>query len=120
MVTDSMSFEQLCELFNYLPKNRPISTDEVAEMTGLASNTLEQHRFKGTGPRFFSPPGTRRVWYSERDILAWLASGARTSTSDTPQEPKPVKEPKPLGPVQRKRQEFWAREEARKAAQQTA
>lgn len=81
MVTDSMSFEQLCELFNYLPKNRPISTDEVAEMTGLASNTLEQHRHKGTGPRFFNPKGTRRVWYSERDILAWLASGARTSTS---------------------------------------
>ncbi len=82
MTADAMTFEQPCELFNYIPKNRPISTEEVSEITGLACNTLEQHRFKGTGPRFFfSPPGTRRIWYSERDLLHWFASGARTSTS---------------------------------------
>ncbi len=81
MTADEMTFEQLCELFNYIPKNRPLSTEQVSDITGLACNTLEQHRFKGTGPRFFSPPGTRRVWYSERDVLAWLASGARYSTS---------------------------------------
>lgn len=50
MTADTLSFEQLCELFNYAPKNRPLSTEEVSEFTGLAPNTLEQHRFKGTGP----------------------------------------------------------------------
>lgn len=49
MNADSLSFEQLCELFNYTPKNRPLSTDEIAEFFGVARNTLEQHRLKGTG-----------------------------------------------------------------------
>lgn len=81
MQTANMSFEQLCELFNYSPKKRPLRTDDLVDLTGLARNTWEQHRHKGTGPRFFTPPGTRCVFYAERDVLAWLASGARTSTS---------------------------------------
>lgn len=84
MSSDPSSFEQLCALFNYTPKGRPLDTKEVAELLGLAPNTLEQYRLKGTSLRSFSPPGTRRVWYSERDVLAWLASGARYSTSETP------------------------------------
>lgn len=86
MTADSLSFEQLCALFNYTPKNRPLSTDEVADFLGVARNTLEQHRLKGTGPRYFQPPGTRKVWYFEHDLLAWFASGARTSTSQQPGE----------------------------------
>jgi hypothetical protein len=77
-----MSFEQLCELFAYIPKNRPLDTKEAAELLGAHYNTLEQYRFRGEGPRYFSPPGTRRVWYSEVDVLRWLASGARHSTSE--------------------------------------
>jgi hypothetical protein len=46
MTADEMTFEQLCELFNYIPKNRPLSTEQVSDITGLACNTLEQHRFK--------------------------------------------------------------------------
>lgn len=84
MQADTLTFEQLCSVFNYTPKNRPLSTDEVADFLGVARNTLEQHRLKGTGPRYLQPPGTRRVWYSERDMLAWLASGARNSTSQQP------------------------------------
>jgi len=84
MNTDTLTFEQLAELFNYTPKSRPLSTDEVADFLGVARNTLEQHRLKGTGPRYFQPPGTRRVWYLERDMLLWLVSGARTSTSQEP------------------------------------
>lgn len=84
MDNTDLSFEQLCELFNYTPKNRPLSTDEVAEFLGVMRNTLEQHRLKGTGPRYFQPPGTRKVWYLERDMLLWLLSGARTSTSQQP------------------------------------
>lgn len=77
-----MSFEQLCELFAYNPKRRPLDTKEVAELLGVHFNTMEQYRFRGEGPRYFSPPGTRRVWYAELDVLRWLASGARQSTSE--------------------------------------
>lgn len=77
-----MSFEQLCELFAYVPKRRPLDTKEVSEVLGIHYNTIEQYRFRGEGPRYFSPPGTRRVWYAELDVLRWLASGARQSTSE--------------------------------------
>lgn len=77
-----MTFDQLCELFAYTPKRRPLESDEVAELLGVHSNTVRQYRFRGEGPRFFSPPGTRRVWYAELDVLRWLASGARQSTSE--------------------------------------
>lgn len=76
------TFEQLCELFNYEPKGRPLDTREVAGVLGVHPNTVDQYRFRGEGPRFFSPSGTRRVWYAERDVLAWLASGAKRSTSE--------------------------------------
>lgn len=76
-----MTFEQLCELFTYTPKGRPIDTGEAAEILKVHPGTLEQYRFRGEGPRFFSPPGTRRVWYAEIDVLRWLVSGAKQSTS---------------------------------------
>ena len=82
MTKDEMNFDQLCELFNYEPKRRPLDTREVAGILGVHPNTVDQYRFRGEGPRFFSPPGTRRVWYAERDVLAWLASGAKRSTSE--------------------------------------
>jgi len=77
-----MSFDQLCELFAYTPKGRPMSSKQLAEFCDVHENTPEQWRFRGEGPRYFSPTGTRRVWYAERDVLAWLASGARHSTSE--------------------------------------
>lgn len=77
-----MTFEQLCELFAYTPMHRPLDTKEVADLLGVHFNTMEQYRFRGEGPRYFSPPGTRRVWYAELDVLRWLASGARQSTSE--------------------------------------
>ena len=81
MQSNALTLEQLCTLFNYSPKSRLLTTDDLVELTGVARNTWEQHRLRGTGPRFFRPPGTRRVWYSERDFLLWMASGARHSTS---------------------------------------
>ncbi|AUW58297.1 DNA-binding protein [Sphingobium sp. SCG-1] len=77
-----MTFDQLCELFAYVPQRRPLDTKETAALLGVHFNTLEQYRFRGEGPRFFSPPGTRRVWYAELDVLRWLASGAKQSTSE--------------------------------------
>lgn len=81
--TIDMSLDQLAELFGYTPKGRPLNTKEVAAILSVHPNTIDQYRFRGDGPRHFSPPGTRRVWYSEFDVLFWLASGARRSTSDT-------------------------------------
>jgi hypothetical protein len=81
-MADELTFEQLSELFGYTPKNRPLDSKEVAAILGVHPGTMEQYRFRGEGPRYFQPPGTRRVWYAERDVLRWLASGAKQSTSE--------------------------------------
>ncbi len=78
-----MTFDQQCELFNYTPKGRPMSTEELAELRGVSKRTVEGDRVRGVGPRYFQPEGTRRVMYSERDVLAWLTRGMRHSTSET-------------------------------------
>jgi hypothetical protein len=77
-----LTFDQLCELFAYTPTGRPMTSKQLADFCGVHDNTPEQWRFRGEGPRYFSPPGTRRVWYAELDVLRWLASGARHSTSE--------------------------------------
>ncbi len=79
---NNMSFDQLCELFNYTPKCRPLEPKEAAKILSLSYETLEGYRSRGVLLRYFSPPGTRIVRYSERDVLTWLAAGARYSTSD--------------------------------------
>lgn len=84
MNTEDMSFEQLCELFSYTPKRRPLETSEAAACLSLDERTLENYRYRGVGPRYFNPPHTRKVWYAERDVLNWLASGARHNTSGEP------------------------------------
>jgi len=84
MTLENLSLEELCDLFGYVPKCRPINTIEVSEITHIRPKTLELKRVDGSGPRFFSPPGSRKVVYAERDVLAWLASGARKSTSEKP------------------------------------
>jgi len=82
MNASEMTFEQLCALFAYTPKGRPLDTNEVAALLGVHKVTVDEWRVRGDGPRFFSPPGTRRVWYAELDVLRWLASGAKQSTSE--------------------------------------
>lgn len=77
-----MTFDQLCELFTYTPEGRPLSSAEVAELLGISNRTMEGWRVSGEGPRYFNPNGTRRCWYSERDVLEWMASGAKRSTSE--------------------------------------
>ena len=80
---DIPSFEELCELFNYTPKGRPLNTEEAAAILHCSRVTLEVKRVNGGGPRFFRPRGTRKVLYSEKDVLAFLASGAQYSTSES-------------------------------------
>lgn len=75
-----MSFQQLCEKFGYQPKGRPLSSAEVAEFLGVHPVTVDAYRVRGDGPVYFSPKGSRRIWYAEPDVLAWLASGERQQT----------------------------------------
>ena len=82
MKHQEQTFEQLGELFAYTSKGRPLSSSEAAELMGLHPVTLDRWRMEGNGPRYFSPQGTRRVWYAEKDVLHWLASGAKRSTSE--------------------------------------
>ena len=76
------TFEELCDLFSYTPKNRPLDSEDVAAILNVHVGTVHNYRLRGEGPRFYSPPGTRRVWYSEKQVLAWLASGETQSTSE--------------------------------------
>jgi len=77
----ALSFEQLCELFTYTPKSRPLHSHEVADLLGVSIRTIDSWRVGGEGPRYFNPRGTRRIWYSEIDVLRWMASGEKRSTS---------------------------------------
>ena len=81
-MTNETTFEQLCERFGYTPTGRPLDTKAVADLLGVHKSTVDHYRFRGDGPPYFSPPGTRRVWYAERDVLAWLASGAKRNTGE--------------------------------------
>jgi hypothetical protein len=76
-----MSFEELCTQFGYQPKGRPLSSAEVADLLGVHPVTVDAYRVRGDGPPYFKPKGTRRVFYAEPSVLAWIASGERQSTS---------------------------------------
>ncbi|RPI33927.1 MAG: hypothetical protein EHM67_10100 [Hyphomicrobiaceae bacterium] len=77
-----MTFSELCELLNYIPKNRLLTTDELSEIVGLQPATVRAFRFHGTGPKFLKPPGSGVVLYSETDVLRWIASGRKQNTSE--------------------------------------
>ena len=80
---DKMPFAELCDMLGYTPKGRPLSTPEAAEVLQVRPDTLVQNRSKGAaGPRYFRPAGSRKVLYSERDLLIYIASGARMNTSE--------------------------------------
>ncbi len=84
---------QLATLFGYTLKNRRLSNAEAAELMGIAPNTLEVKRSHGTGPRYIRMPNSRRVSYTERDVLEFLAAGLRTSTSEPNRKYKPAHAP---------------------------
>lgn len=55
------------------------TTKETADLLGLKSNSLEIWRLQGKGPKFRKIG--RLVRYAESDILEYLDSQTRTSTS---------------------------------------
>lgn len=59
---------------------RYLRTPEAARFVGLSGRTLEKHRTYGTGPRYSKLGG--RVVYRVEDLQAWVALGAKASTSD--------------------------------------
>ena len=59
---------------------RYLRTPEAARFLGLSGRTLEKHRTYGTGPRYSKLGG--RVVYNFEDLQAWVARGAKASTSD--------------------------------------
>lgn len=73
---------QLAARFNVQLKGRPLRPPEVAAITGLSIATLQDQRHDGTGIPYFKQG--KFVYYSEVDLLHWLAAGERTSTSDRP------------------------------------
>lgn len=59
---------------------RYLRTPAAARFVGLSIRTLEKHRIYGTGPRYSKLGG--RVVYRLEDLQAWVAQGAKASTSD--------------------------------------
>ena len=57
-----------------------LTTRQAAERLGLSPRTLERYRVTGEGPRFRKIG--RWVRYTPEDLVQWLESCARTSTSD--------------------------------------
>lgn len=82
MKTDEMTFEQMCALLGYTPRHRKLTTAEAAEILGVEQNTLEIRRIHGNGPPYIKPPGSKFVFYLERDVVEYFFSGRRKSTSE--------------------------------------
>jgi predicted DNA-binding transcriptional regulator AlpA len=59
-----------------------IRTPEAAKYLGLSVSLLEKLRVRGTGPRFSRVPGGAAILYAKADLDAWVAAGARLSTSE--------------------------------------
>ncbi len=84
---------------------RYLRTPEAARLLGLSGRTLEKHRTYGTGPRYSKLGG--RVVYRIDDLQAWVALGAKASTSDPgagtvlPAKRHAVIPPVPAGQVRR-------------------
>lgn len=66
---------------------RTLTTDELSEAIHVPKQTLAVWRVTGRGPRWIKLPHGRRVLYLESEVLKWLESGARTSTSDPGPQP---------------------------------
>jgi len=59
---------------------RLLTQAEAARELRLSERTLERLRLTGDGPKFIK--AGRRVLYEYADLAAWIASRARSSTSE--------------------------------------
>lgn len=58
---------------------KPLTTDEVAELTRIPETTLRYYRYLGTGPRSFKLG--RRVLYDRADVERWIAEQKKATSS---------------------------------------
>lgn len=56
------------------------TADEVAELLSVSKKLLDLQRATGVGPEY-SKIG-RKVYYSGEELMRWIKSGSRKSTSD--------------------------------------
>lgn len=59
--------------------NRPLTTDEVSERTGVPGATLRYFRYLGTGPRSYKLG--RRIVYDLADVEAWVAAQKKATAA---------------------------------------
>ena len=57
-----------------------LSTRETAKQLGIPKSTLDQMRLTGDGPVFIKRG--KSVFYTEEDLIDWIDSNRRRSTSD--------------------------------------
>jgi hypothetical protein len=57
-----------------------LRTPEAARFIGVSPRTLEKRRIDGTGPQFSKIGG--RVLYAVKNLIKYVESGAKRSTSD--------------------------------------
>ena len=58
-----------------------LTTKETSDFTGVPAPSLETLRSRGGGPEFLKV--NRKVLYTRRACLEWMAGKVRTSTSDS-------------------------------------
>lgn len=82
-------------LDTFKTENLPVylSTVEAAQLLRLSPSTLEKHRVYGTGPSF-RKIGVR-VIYAAADLVAWVETGTKASTSDPRNGPGPARRQSP-------------------------
>lgn len=61
-----------------------LSTKEVAAICGLNRNTLYSMRAEGRGPRSIRLPGTNKLRWRKRDVLAWVNAGEERGGPSSP------------------------------------
>lgn len=77
-------------LYADAPSGRVIPTDpdallypaEVAYLLGQGTRTLDDWRLTGAGPVFLRLGKLRSIRYRRRDLIAWMETRRRRSTSD--------------------------------------
>jgi len=58
---------------------RPLTTDEVSELTGVPGATLRYYRYLGTGPRSYRLG--RRIVYDRADVDKWVADQKKATSA---------------------------------------
>ena len=64
-----------------MDQDKYLSPEEVCELIpGMTKGTLAQLRLNGNGPTFRKPT-PKKVIYKESEVIAWIESTARTTTT---------------------------------------